>query len=294
METLVNNLRNDVVSYQTFISKTIKNTSSETLTKLADLKHDYERNVNEIIELENKLDRIQDQKLRSKLESSKNFEIFNSEKITPNFINLSKGSKSEANLSDLRDDNNLPFNSDVNMKEYVRNFYRNLYKPPQSDLEFNENCINEFLGNEIVQSRLVQDSIIPEQLSQEFEEPLSIGELDISAAQGNKSASGMDGLSNCFIKKYWALIRIHGTGVLTPNFRTASIKLIPKKGDTTKLKNWRPISLLSCLYKVISRALNNRLKKASGYIFSRAQKGFTSDRHIQEVLINVIENDSTL
>ncbi len=165
-------------------------------------------------------------------------------------------------------------------------------------MDFNKNCINDFLGNEIVQSRLVQDSIIPEQLSQDFEEPLTIAELDISAEQGNKSASGMDGLSNCFIKKYWELLRTalhrysthcHGTGVLTPNFKTASIKLIPKKGDTTKLKNWRPISLLSCLYKVISRALNNRLKKASGYIFSRAQKGFTSDRHIQEVLINVIE-----
>jgi hypothetical protein len=169
METLVNNLRNDVVSYQIFISKTIKNTSSETLNKLADLKHDFERNVNKIIELENKLDRIQDQKLRSKLESSKNFEIFNSEKITPNFISLSKGSKSEANLSDLRDDNNLPFNSDEHMKEYVRNFYKNLYKSPPCELDFNENCINDFLGNENVQSRLVQDSIIPEQLSQDFE-----------------------------------------------------------------------------------------------------------------------------
>ncbi|MFO0002522.1 MAG: reverse transcriptase domain-containing protein, partial [bacterium] len=76
---------------------------------------------------------------------------------------------------------------------------------------------------------------------------------------------------------------------LNPSFRTASIKLIPKKGDTTRLKNWRPISLLSCLYKVTSRALNNRLKVASGFIFSRAQKGFTKNIHIQEVLINVIE-----
>jgi hypothetical protein len=108
----------------------------------------------------------------------------------------------------------------------------------------------------------------------------------------------MDGLSNCFIKKYWNLIRVplhryacycHGTGKLTPNFSTASIKLIPKKGDTSKIKNWRLISLLSCLYKVVSRALNNRLKKAASFIFSRAQKGFTLDRHIQEVLINVIE-----
>jgi hypothetical protein len=51
----------------------------------------------------------------------------------------------------------------------------------------------------------------------------------------------------------------------------------------------RPISLLSCLYKVTSRALNNRLKKVRDIIFSRAQKGFTNERHIQEVLINVIE-----
>ncbi len=108
----------------------------------------------------------------------------------------------------------------------------------------------------------------------------------------------MDGINNCFIKKFWHLLRTplhryvtycHGTVVLSQSFKTASIKLIPKKGDASKLKNWRPISLLSCLYKVVSRALNNRLKKINGFIFSRAQKGFTKDRHIQEVLINVIE-----
>jgi hypothetical protein len=124
-------------------------------------------------------------------------------------------------------------------------------------------------------------------------------ELDTSAMQGNNSAAGMDGINNAFIKKYWTLLRkplfnysscCHTKGMLTANFRTASIKLIPKKGDTSNIKNWRPISLLSCLYKVISRALNNRLKKARSYIFSRAQKGFTCDRQIQEVLINVIES----
>jgi Reverse transcriptase (RNA-dependent DNA polymerase) len=66
--------------------------------------------------------------------------------------------------------------------------------------------------------------------------------------------------------------------------------LIPKKGDSTRLKNWRPISLLNCFYKVISRAINSRLKKISDYITSRAQKGFTSSRYIHEVLINVASN----
>ena len=57
----------------------------------------------------------------------------------------------------------------------------------------------------------------------------------------------------------------------------------------SNLKNWRPISLLSNLYKIISRALNNRLSTVMDKITSRAQKGFTSSRFLQEVLINVIE-----
>jgi hypothetical protein len=78
-------------------------------------------------------------------------------------------------------------------------------------------------------------------------------------------------------------------GSLTDNFRTAIIKLIPKKGDVSRIANWRPISLLNCLYKVISRAINSRLKKISNRVLSRAQKGFTSGKYIQECLINIIE-----
>ncbi|MFN9951839.1 MAG: hypothetical protein ACK55I_01975, partial [bacterium] len=47
--------------------------------------------------------------------------------------------------------------------------------------------------------------------------------------------------------------------------------------------------MLSCLYKVISRAINNRLKLVVNRFTTRAQKGFTQHRYIQEVLINVIE-----
>jgi hypothetical protein len=43
------------------------------------------------------------------------------------------------------------------------------------------------------------------------------------------------------------------------------------------------------MYKILSRALNNRLKTTRDTIFSRAQKGFTNSRFIQEVLINVCE-----
>jgi hypothetical protein len=80
--------------------------------------------------------------------------------------------------------------------------------------------------------------------------------------------------------------------MLTTNFRSASIKLIPKKGDPGDIKNWRPISLLSNLYKIISRAINARLNTVVNRICSRAQKGFNNQRYTQECLINVIETIS--
>ncbi len=74
----------------------------------------------------------------------KNFEILNDEKITPNFINLSKGAKSEASLMDLKKEDGQNFKNENERKAYVRDFYRNLYKIPECDLDFTENCIEDF------------------------------------------------------------------------------------------------------------------------------------------------------
>jgi hypothetical protein len=146
---------------------------------------------------------------------------------------------------DLKKEDGQNFKNENERKAYVRDFYRNLYKIPECDLDFTENCIEEFLGEEILNTRLVMDSRIPADLSESFEQHLSLEELDKSAAQGNRSASGRDGLSNCFIKKYWDYLRIslhrystccHVKGKLTQNFSSATIKLIPKKGDTSLLK----------------------------------------------------------
>ncbi len=43
--------------------------------------------------------------------------------------------------------------------------------------------------------------------------------------------------------------------------RRAVITLLPKKGDLLEVKNWRPVSLLCSDYKILSKALANRLAK---------------------------------
>jgi hypothetical protein len=115
----------------------------------------------------------------------------------------------------------------------------------------------------------------------------------------SSSAGGLDGIPTKFLKKFWAFIRYPlvtyanyaiETGTLTQSFNSAGIKLIPKKGDFSNIKNWRPISLLNSIFKIIAKAIDSRLQKINEIILSRGQKGFTSKRNLHECIINITEN----
>ncbi len=130
LETLVNNIRNDCIRYQIFIAKARTNTVSELKKKLTLLKTDYGSNQDEIFLVESALDKLIDDQLRHKLESSADFELLHSEKITPHFLNLAKGCKNEASLSSILDNDGRPFDSDAKRNDYIRSYYRDLYRPP--------------------------------------------------------------------------------------------------------------------------------------------------------------------
>ena len=128
---------------------------------------------------------------------------------------------------------------------------------------------------------------------------LTIEELNQSIKQAKtKSTPGADGFSNKFIQEFWDIYRVplfkmivkcYDNNKLTNTFKTANIKLIPKKGNLKLLKNWRPISLLSCFYKIISRAIGTRLKSVMDKLTPTAQKGYSCTKRCQEVLIEIIE-----
>ena len=172
----------------------------------------------------------------------------------------------------------------------------------ETEPDWLDGSIEQFLGPAICNHPIVRDSKISEQLKLNLEAPLTLEELDKAMESAKiRTAAGPDGIDNSFLKKFWKYFRTpllaysltcFNKKRLTPSFSTASLKLIPKKGDTTLIKNWRPISLLNCTYKIISKAINFRLQKVVDTVTSRAQKGFTSSRLIQEVLINVIETIS--
>jgi hypothetical protein len=109
------------------------------------------------------------------------------------------------------------------------------------------------LGPEICNNPVIKNSKITPEESIDLEAPLNIKELDDALKMSNKkSAPGID-VSMKLIEHCWKFFRMlllnyanccFQKGQLTLIFGSACINLIPKKGDTSCLKNWRPISLL--------------------------------------------------
>ena len=85
-----------------------------------------------------------------------------------------------------------------------------------------------------------------------------------------------------FIMKYVEFSE--NTGALSDNQRIGVITLIPKGvKDKKALKNCRPITLLSTLYKVISGVIASRFKAVLPDIIGLDQKGFVDGRYMGEV-----------
>ncbi|GBG84066.1 hypothetical protein CBR_g37941 [Chara braunii] len=69
-------------------------------------------------------------------------------------------------------------------------------------------------------------------------------------------------------------------GTLPQGFVDAYVALLFKKGAKEDVWNWRPISILNALYKILAKVLANRLKEVLPSIIDSTQTGFVVGRQI--------------
>ncbi|MCO5575770.1 hypothetical protein L7F22_029574 [Adiantum nelumboides] len=101
-------------------------------------------------------------------------------------------------------------------------------------------------------------------------QPFSLQEVtDVVHGLDGASCPGDDGLTRQFFLQYWDLVsqplqeglqEIFDSGIMPQSMSSGIISLIPKGGDASTLRQWRPITLMSSIYKILARMITSRLR----------------------------------
>jgi len=85
-----------------------------------------------------------------------------------------------------------------------------------------------------------------------------------------------------FFKDFWDVLKVdllnflaefYHNGKLTKGLNSTFIALIPKVENPQRVADFRPISLVSSVYKILSKVLANRLRMVVGNVVSAFIKG---------------------
>ena len=103
----------------------------------------------------------------------------------------------------------------------------------------------------------------------------------------NYKSPGPDGINFGFIKQFWMdlkddfmrfMTEFHRNGKLTKGINSTFIALIPKVAGSQRLNDFRPISLVGCMYKVMAKVLANRLCVVITSVVSVSQSTFVKGK----------------
>ena len=131
---------------------------------------------------------------------------------------------------------------------------------------------------------------LPRDHASQLTAPFSTEEIDnaVSSCASDK-APGPDGFNFRFIKFAWEIIKNDVYAIIRDFWETAKlphgsnnafIALIPKIEFPEEFKDFRPISMVGCWYKIITKLLARRMQSIMGLIISLSQSAFIRGRQI--------------
>lgn len=239
---------------------------------------------NRIRELKNKLEDIEkEQEEGCRVRSKENW-IDKSEHCARYFYDEEKRKGKLRVIESVLDEKGDLKTSKEDICETIRTFYEKLLT--RENLEESE-------------MKLLVDRYISKQLSDNERDSIEgvITKAEILKAlkeMKNNKSPGLDGLPREFYVMMWPEIGNDLSDVIAniclrdelPQSWTEGLVSImyKEKGDSRDLKNWRPITLLNVDYKIMTKAISNRIRKVSNNLVNPDQSCGLPGRNIHDQL----------
>ncbi|KAI4890805.1 hypothetical protein NFI96_030933, partial [Prochilodus magdalenae] len=175
------------------------------------------------------------------------------------FFQRVRQAREERCFSSLKDSEGRACSDPARMMGIAHDFYTNLFSKRGTDREIGEHFLS-YLGNRL-----------PSTARDSLEAPFSLMELtEVLGKMNRRKVLGLDGLPVEFYSTFWDVLGpelvevaedVHRQGKLTESMRSGALSLLYKKGDSSDLANWRPLTMLCVDLKIFAKALTERLKK---------------------------------
>jgi hypothetical protein len=215
--------------------------------------------------------RMEGERIRAKI-----FEIEKAEKPTKFFYARAKMKQAKTYIKHLQSSNGSLATGKA-MLEVASRYYQRLFNHKQTTSS-SQHHIWSFLSAKL-----------PLSWKTKLEQPLSIKELQEATNKLSKNKSpGLNGIPIELFQQLPSLLQAlllvwndsTKNNYTIKSFQIGVISLIHKKNDPAEITNYRPITLLNSDYKIIAKALANRLRACIHTVVGENQCGFIPGRDI--------------
>jgi hypothetical protein len=176
--------------------------------------------------------------------------------------------------------NGSPTSDPELISSHIVNFYDALFSEPISWRPRVDNLEFEALNMDEVAS---------------LEDPFKEREVrEVINSMDWDKAPGPDGFSLAFFQDCWEVVKgdimavfadFHSHGKFVKSINSTFISLIPKFHGAKEIKDFRPISLVGGVYKIIAKVLANRMRRVMDKIISKPQNAFVKGRQILDSVL---------
>ena len=232
------------------------------------------------------------ERIRSRLQ-----EIEHDEKSTAYFFNTAKANFQKKTITSLKDANGRITNDQTQINEVILQYYTELYssRKNQESNNYSSN-ISTYLRSPLLKDlKQIEDDV-----KRESDKELSLNDLTEALKDMKPGKSpGVDGLGPEFYRCFWdelgpklleTLNYSIQNGELPMSLRRAAITLLQKENkDPLLVKSYRPVSLLNCDYKILSKATAKRITPLLQNLININQAGCLKGRYIGQN-IRIVED----